>query len=157
MNTEILNIAGLFKDAYNGEPWYGKSICTLLLEVEEPWVHEQPNGQHSIVELIAHIINWRQFAISRLRNDENKLHYFEENDWQKIDRNHKNVWSEKLHQLHHLQTEFMALLNQQNDALLDEPVPERSYTYRKLLQGVLQHDIYHLGQVAYIIKLLKNN
>jgi len=47
------------------------------------------------------------------------------------------------------------VLQQQQDSLLIERVPERDYNFRKLLYGIVQHDIYHLGQIAYITKLLK--
>jgi len=31
---------------------------------------------------------------------------------------------------------------------------ERDYSYSQLINGVLQHDVYHLGQIAYIQKLV---
>jgi hypothetical protein len=36
-------------------------------------------------------------------------------------------------------------------------VDERKYNFRKLLHGLIQHDIYHLGQIAYIKKIASSN
>jgi hypothetical protein len=33
-------------------------------------------------------------------------------------------------------------------------VPTRSFNYRFMLNGLLQHNIYHLGQIAYVKKQL---
>jgi hypothetical protein len=46
-------------------------------------------------------------------------------------------------------------VEQQTDDLLDKQVAERDYNFRKLFHGVLQHDVYHLGQIAYIVKMLR--
>lgn len=157
MNTEILQIAEQLKDAYEGDSWFGKNAKTLLAEAEAVNVFEKPNGQHSILELLWHIITWREFTISRLRQDTGTdLHYFEQNDWRELDHGNKSLWQEGLKKLQKVHNELVEVLQQQQDSLLIEHVPGRAYNFRKLLHGIVQHDIYHLGQVAYIIKLLKS-
>ena len=39
-------------------------------------------------------------------------------------------------------------------SILEQNVRERTYNYRKLITGIIQHDIYHLGQIAFITKAL---
>ena len=46
------------------------------------------------------------------------------------------------------------LTQKKDDAFLSEIVPNRKYNFRFLLNGLVQHNIYHLGQVAYLKKLL---
>jgi len=157
MNGEMLFLSEQIKDAYEGDPWFGRNAKTLLSEVDEAMVFEKPNGQHSIVELLWHMINWREFTISRFKKDNgNDLHYFEINDWRKLDHSNKNLWQQGLQRLQQTQDELIELLQQQNDELLNQNVEERNYNFRKLLNGIVQHDIYHLGQIAYLKKLLKN-
>jgi hypothetical protein len=48
----------------------------------------------------------------------------------------------------------MALLLQKDDSFLDEPVEYRKYDFRFLLNGLIQHNLYHTGQIAYVNKLL---
>jgi len=156
MNTEMLQIAEQLKEAYGGSPWFGKNAKTLLNEAEAVDVFETPNGQHSILELLYHMITWREFTLSRLRQDgEKNAAYFESRDWQELDASDKSLWHAGLKKLGAVQNELADVLQQQEDRLLIETVPERNYHFRNLLYGIVQHDIYHLGQIAYITKLLK--
>ncbi len=54
------------------------------------------------------------------------------------------------------QADLIAGIEKQTDDLLGQIVAERKYNFRKLLHGLIQHDIYHLGQIAYIVKALRN-
>lgn len=156
MNKEILAIVDQLKDSYQGDPWWGRNANTLLGEVDEKFAVEKPSGQHSILELVWHMINWKEFAISRLHEIDGKdLHYFESNDWRHLDHAHKSLWHQGVERLHYVHNELINLLEQQTDELLDKNVAERGYTYRKLFNGILQHDIYHLGQIAYIVKMVR--
>jgi uncharacterized damage-inducible protein DinB len=156
MNTEILQIAEQLKDAYEGDPWFGRSIKSLLKDVEEDTVFEKPNGEHSIVELLWHIINWRAFTINRIREgDEVSLKFFEANDWRHLGHHDKSLWKKGLHKLNETQSELVAVIQHQQDSILDETVPGRNYSFKKMLYGIVQHDIYHAGQIAYLTKMLR--
>jgi len=155
MNTEVSAIAAQMRDSYEGDPWWGRNANSLLGEIEEQMAFERPGGQHSLLELVWHMINWKEFVISRLHDVDGKdLSYFENNDWRHLDHAHKSLWHQGIERLHYVHNELVGMVEQQNDALLEQQVSEREYNFRKLFHGVLQHDIYHLGQVAYIVKLL---
>lgn len=157
MNTEILKIAEQLKETYEGDPWFGKNIKTIFAEAEAVNVFQKPNGQHSILELLWHMLTWRDFTLSRMRtHTEKNSAYFEQHDWRELDHNNKGLWHEGLKKFGALHNELLEVLQQQQDRLLIETVPERSYNFRTLLYGIVQHDIYHLGQIAYIIKLLQH-
>ena len=156
MNTEIKTLVEQLKDAYEGDPWWGRNAGKLLDEVNEQIAVEKPSGQHSILELVWHMINWKEFAISRLHEIDGKdLYYFESNDWRHLDHAHKSLWHQGVERLRYVHGELINMLEQQSDDLLDQNVAERGYTYRKLFNGILQHDIYHLGQIAYIVKMVR--
>ena len=155
MNQEILKIIEKNKEVYEGNPWFGRSVIELLNEVKEAKAFEKPAGQHSILELLWHMNIWKEFTISRLRPDnKNKLDYFDKNDWQVLDHNDKKLWKQGLDRYHELHKELLYFLGQQKDDLLSKTVSEKKYDFRKLLYGAIDHDIYHLGQIAYINKLL---
>jgi hypothetical protein len=156
MNSEILLIAEGIKDVYEGQPWFGKNLKQLVNEIDERIVFEKPNGQHSIVELLWHMITWKEFTSSRLRNDTAKpIQYFEEYDWRRLDHSDKTLWQQGLQQLSKIHNELVEVIQQQKDDLLSQKVHERNYGFRKLLNGIKEHDIYHSGQIAYIKKLLQ--
>jgi uncharacterized damage-inducible protein DinB len=155
MATEVQFIVSQLRDAYEGDPWFGRCIKALLLEVDEVSAFQRPNGQHSILDLVWHMVTWREFVINRLeRNDSRPLHYFEENDWRRLDYADRTLWKKGLDALDHSQQQLLSCLENMEDHLLSEKVPERTYDFRKLLYGTIQHDIYHAGQIAYLKKLL---
>lgn len=154
MNKEISFLVAQLKDAYEGDPWFGRNAKLLLNEVNEENVFQKPSGEHSILELVWHMVNWREFTISRINNKDNKtMEYFEANDWRVLDHTNKELWKEGLSRLYQTQEILLNLLENQKDALLETNVAGRNYTFKKLLHGILQHDIYHLGQIAYINKM----
>ena len=156
MNKEILQISEQLKDVYHGDPWFGRSVKSLLSEVDEHIAFEKLNNQHSILELLWHMITWREFTISRLYPEQSQiLGYFEENDWRELDHSDRSLWQKGLQRLDETQVELIATIEKQTDALLDKTVAERKYNFRKLLYGIIQHDIYHLGQIAYIVKVIR--
>lgn len=156
MNAEIQNIIRQLEDVYEGDPWYGKAVTKLLIEVNQQIVFIKPDGQHSILELLWHMITWREFTIDRLRHSpQMQEEYFEKNDWRDLDLNDVTLWPQGLERLQETQNELTELLQHLDDSILENQVPERNYTFNKLLYGTIQHDIYHLGQIAYINKLVK--
>ena len=157
MNKEILFLIAQLKDAYEGDPWFGRNVEELLSEVSEQDAFQKPSGEHSIVELVWHMITWREFTISCLEpSPEKSMQYFEQNDWRNLDPNNKNLWSQGLNHLKETQNKLIDLLDKKEDGSLEKIVDERKYNLRKLLHGLIQHDIYHLGQIAYIKKILHN-
>lgn len=153
---EIENIINQLKESFNGDPWFGRSVVALLNEVDEELAFQKPSGQHSMLELLWHMIVWREFTISRIKPSGKSIAYFEEADWQKLDHSDKSLWQQGLQRLHQTQEELINVLQGLDDLILDKTVADRNYDFRKLLYGIVQHDIYHLGQIAYITKMLRS-
>ncbi len=78
---------------------------------------------------------------------------FEETDWRKIDPA-IHTWQNGLDALKAAHTSIIGHLQRRKDIFLEEMVDYRKYNFRFLLNGLIQHNIYHLGQVAYLSKLL---
>ena len=155
MNQEIVKIIEKNNEVYEGNPWFGRSAIELLNEVDVSTAFEKPAGQHSILELLWHMNVWKEFTISRLRPDnKKKLEFFDKNDWQVLDHTDKKLWKEAVDRYKDLHKELQYFLGQQKDELLSQTVNEKKYDFRKLLYGAIDHDIYHLGQIAYIKKLI---
>jgi uncharacterized damage-inducible protein DinB len=158
MNKEIQHIISLLKATYEGDPWHGRSVKSLLSEADAEMGLKKPSkNSHTIAELVYHMVTWRDFAISRLRPEEGKdTAYFEKIDWRKLDLKNTATWQQGLALLEESQQRLVTLLEEYNDSILPEPVDERKYNFRTLLYGVVNHDIYHAGQIAYAWKLLKD-
>lgn len=154
MNNELKMYAAQLNENFSGEPWFGRNIQAILKEINEDIASQKPNGQHSILELLYHMINWRLFTINRLEKSSATVKSFEENDWQVLDHQDKSLWQKGIEQLNDTQQKLLNLINTMKDEDLQSPVHERDYENRTLINGIIQHDIYHLGQIAYIKKML---
>ncbi len=153
-NAEILLLIDQLNELYTAEPWHGKGIKAILEWINPDLVFERPNGQHSILELVWHMMNWKEFALNRLIKSDKDLQHFEESDWRELDHTNKALWQKGLNRFWEAHHQFIEVLKQQDDKLLDQIVQGRKYNYRKLLNGIREHDLYHSGQIAYINKLL---
>lgn len=153
-NAEVQHLVWQLEEVYEAEPWHGKGVKAILDWVDADIVFEKPAGQHTILELVWHMLNWKEFALNRLLKSDKDLQHFEESDWRELDHANKALWPEGLDRFWKAHSQFMEVLKAQDDKLLDQIVQGRKYNYRKLLNGIRDHDVYHSGQIAYINKLL---
>lgn len=152
--SEIKIIADQLAETWQGDPWYGKPVQQLLSGISGSEAYTQPGGQHSVAQLVWHMVNWRQFVLSRIHPEASpELEYFEENDWRQASATSEFTLEAGLKQLEQAQKDLLEAFAQLDDSILDRQVEGRNYNFRKLFYGIIQHDIYHLGQVAYVVKL----
>jgi len=140
----------------DGEPWYGESILTKLRDVSDEEAFTRPEERiHSIAELVAHMIYWRIPLVKRLEGDSTyKGSMDSENNWTFPDKLLAKGWEEILLELDNTQEKIVELLANQNEEWLKNTYAH-NYSYLDLVQGVLDHDIYHLGQIGIVKKLVK--
>lgn len=155
MNNEIQSIIRNLEITLDGEPWFGRSVYAILREIDESLAYTTPNSNsHSLIELLYHSLTWAEFTLKRIeRDDINDLAAFEKLDWREIDPQ-IHGWEEGLSAFIAAHQQIVALLHTKQDSFLEEKVDYRNYNFRFLLNGLIQHNIYHLGQIAYLHKLL---
>jgi uncharacterized damage-inducible protein DinB len=73
-------------------------------------------------------------------------------DWPSIKESDENSWQKDLQVLENSQQALLLALNRMNDGNLGEIVSGREYTFYTLLHGIIQHDLYHIGQIALLKK-----
>jgi hypothetical protein len=103
------------------------------------------------------MITWAEFALKRIEKDDiNDMSVFEKLDWREIDPK-IHGWQEGLKQFKEIHSSIIRLLKEKgdDDKFLEEIVDYRNYKFRFMLNGLIQHNIYHAGQVAYVAKMVK--
>jgi uncharacterized damage-inducible protein DinB len=156
MNKETQSIIKSFESTLSGQPWFGRAVYEILEEVDETKVHTKPNDtEHSMTELLWHMNTWADFTLGSLENRSvEEMKAIEGNDWREIDPK-THTWKKGLEQLKATHNKIVEMLKQKTgDSYLSDIVPLRKYDFRYLLNGLIQHNIYHLGQVAYLKKML---
>lgn len=155
MNKEVQSIIRNLENTLDGQPWFGRPLYALLREVDPAIAFKRlSENSHSLIELLYHMLTWAEFTLKRIEKDDRfDLDAFEKLDWRTIDPT-VHDWDDTLaafiatHQL------IVALLQTKDDPFLKEIVDYRPYNFRFLLNGLIQHNIYHAGQIAYLHKLL---
>ena len=158
MNKEIQYIITTLQNTLSGEPWYGRPVVAMLEEIDASTSYKKPNdNSHSLADLLYHIITWAEFTLARLEGDSKKDdRYFEPFDWRQIDPA-VHTWQAGIKKFNQLNRQIIDILQTKDDAFLKEIVDYREYNFRFLLHGYIQHNIYHIGQVAYLKKLLEGS
>ncbi len=151
MNLHLENIINNLSETYDGMPWHGNSLKELLLDVDTTIAFYRPfEKKHNIAELVAHILIWRQYVIEILNENYGfKMDIGSLGDFPEVTESEK-VWRELLTQLDENQVVLLEKLAAFSGLKLEEEVPEKSYSFRFLFEGIAFHDVYHGGQIGLI-------
>lgn len=156
---KINDFINQLEEIYSGKPWYGDSMTDILNKISPgDAVKKLSQGKHSIVELVFHMITWRCFVIKQLQGDkEYDVQQNDKNDWREINYGDENLWKDALSEFDKMHKMLISELNNFNEDLLNKTIPVRSYDYEFMLTGLIQHDMYHLGQISLITSMLKDH
>jgi uncharacterized damage-inducible protein DinB len=154
--NEIHRIADQLEREHSGEPWHGSPLLSILEGIDHGRAAARPlPAAHSIWELVLHLTSWKNEVRHRLAGS--PAGEPREGDWPAVSDVSSNAWSdarEKLEIAHRLLLSAVRDLPEQN-----LPVPTNDHrgegiaaTHYELLMGVLQHDVYHAGQIALLKK-----
>ena len=158
MKTELTSLIRQLQDIYDGRPWYGDSLLHKLEKMGAKTAFAVPvPGVHSIAQLTAHILVWRRYLLELLKgNSDFKIEINSEQDWPSQDALHAKGWEIILSELAENQRELTTLLAAESDELLSRPYKGKT-TFRSLIEGIIQHDIYHTGQIGLINSLINRD
>lgn len=155
MNTEIRQLIKRIEQVNTGEPWFGRSVFEILEQADPKKVSlKHKSTDHSLLEILWHMNTWAGFTLKRIEKDtENDMAAFEQLDWRVIDPK-IHTWDKGLKEFKSTQKKIISRLKKKKDPFLGETVDYRKYNFRFLINGMIEHNIYHLGQIAYLIKTL---
>ena len=149
--SEIERISDQLERAFRGEAWHGPSILEILTNINHTSAHTLPmRGVHTIHEIVLHMIFWMDMVI-RVRNGETIPDTAPpEQDWPEVEDFTEEAWSETLDRLHTTHEQLISKVAELSDDDLEKLVPGRDFTWYILLHGIVQHNLYHAGQLAII-------
>ena len=78
-------------------------------------------------------------------------------DWKDNTALRKTGWTILKNALYKSRSELIDLIINQDDAYLQTKFLDTDYNFHYLIEGIIHHDLYHLGQIGITIKLLKKN
>lgn len=153
---EINRIHEILRREYAGESWHGPSLSEILEGVSAQQATKRvfPNV-HNIAELVIHMTNWRIFTLEKLTGgDSYDIILNSKADWSTINDLTDEGWQEILETLADTQTELLEITSKFPVQRINHIVPGRKYSFYMLLHGIIQHDIYHAGQISILKKMI---
>jgi len=150
-NTEVQNITRLMQNVFNGSAWHGPSVLKILEEVGEDDAFRKFENIHTIAELVVHMTAWKKFALERVSGNQ-RYEVSEQEEWKEITSGDRKDWNNIKSNLTTIHNELIGSLSKITDQKLSELVENKAYDFYTLLHGVIQHDIYHAGQISLLKK-----
>ncbi len=151
MREKLTHLIETIHSTFDGSPWYGDSVIVKFELIKFEYVNKTVNGSNSIASLVNHLIQWRVFVIEKLKgNKAFDISLQTESDWPHTDLKNAEEWEVLIERLKQTQSEIVRLLASKDDAFLEEIAPGKGYTNLYMLEGIIHHDIYHLGQIGLI-------
>jgi uncharacterized damage-inducible protein DinB len=139
--------------AFSGDAWHGPSLMRLLegISAEDASRRTVP-GAHSIWELVHHIGAWHDIVHRRLNGE--KVEITAERDWPHVWDVSDVDWKRALEDLKVHRSRLRDFVAHMSDDQLDEKAEGAAESRYVVLHGVIQHDLYHAGQIAIMKKTL---
>jgi uncharacterized damage-inducible protein DinB len=153
MANELERIEDQLKRAFEGEAWHGPSVLEILKDVTAAQAAARPlPGAHNIWELVLHIAAWEEACRRRLEGDRAELSDSE--DWRAITGTGEAAWEQVKAFLIEGHRRLRAAIAKVDESRLDEPILPGMPSVYITLHGVIQHDLYHAGQIGILKKAL---
>jgi len=151
--NQIEFIGDQWRRAYAGEAWHGPSLQEILAGVTAEQALARPIADgHCIWELTMHIGVWMSAARRRLAGD--TVQPTPQEDWPLIDGGSPVAWQQTLAALQQEHAQLQAAICSLPESSLENQTPGKNYSLAFLLHGVVQHNLYHAGQIALLKKAL---
>lgn len=148
------------REIQNERLWMGQNFSQKLSGISEEEAFTTPHNQlHSIAELIAHLTVWRTETLEKLKTGAGNLTDDMDINWRSNAVLKKYGWDTIWNDYQKSGEALTNYLETKTDSFLEEtyydPDFKGTYPYRFVVQGMIHHDIYHLGQIGLVIKFMK--
>lgn len=154
--SEISRILDQLHRAYEGPAWHGPALREILAGVAWQAAAQRPiPGAHTIWELVLHLTVWISVPTRRMQGAEIPT-LPPDQDWPAAPEPSEAGWQQALDRLAQAQHDLEnAVRDCTDDRLREKVVGDVPYSIYTLLHGVVQHNLYHAGQIALLKKAIR--
>lgn len=137
-----------------GQAWYGTPIYSILQSLSFEAAYERPEyASHNIAEILTHMLAWTEEAISRM--SEKPAGQPKRGDWTDVVTPDEQKWLQLIASFKLANVELTQLISNFPDEKWAEPTNDQretytgyAATYEALIVGLMQHHVYHAGQIS---------
>lgn len=151
---EISRLSRDVRNGFSGDPWHGSSVVAILSNVDARLAASHPiEGAHSIWEIVLHLTAWTMEVVRRLEGAHPQPPI--DGDWPPVRDTDAASWEKAKESLAEAHDEVLKVLGRFPAANLDQmvgahriPALGTGVSFHAMVNGLVQHDAYHAGQVA---------
>ncbi len=156
--SRIHDLTDQVRRVLDGDPWYGEPILRVLAGVTHDQAAQRVLPQaHTIWELVLHLTSWTREVNRRLVQGDWRQPV--DGDWPTAPDPTAGNWRSAVGRLEEAHRALIATLEAFPASRLDDLVSQErdqamgtGQTFGQMLHGLLQHDVYHLGQIGLLKK-----
>lgn len=153
-SSEAALIADQLRRAFYGEAWHGPALIELLADVDAAAAAAKPLPHaHSIWELVLHVAVWDNAAMVRL--DGKKFQPTGVDNFPRVSKATEAAWRKAVAATKRTHDKLVKVVAGLPESRLRDRVPGKRYDFCHMFHGVVQHELYHAGQIA-ILKKTQN-
>lgn len=136
----------------DGGAWHGPALMEVLAGLDARTAAARPIADaHTIWEILLHISATAKEVLVRLHGEPCVL--TPEQDWPPAPHaGDAAAWEAEIRRADAIHRELLAELATMDEARLDEPIVPGFSTVYVSLHGLIQHNLYHAGQMAILKK-----
>lgn len=148
----IKRILDHYDGVLNGEPWHGDAVWPVLDSISAREAAARPiPAVHTIWEIVMHMAFWENVAVQRLSGLRAGL--VEELNFPPMPAATEENWRKTLDQFRDSNRVFRQSLAKLDEERLDELTAAGKRTFYGEAHGIIEHHVYHLGQIVLVKKM----
>ena len=147
----IERVKSQLAEFYDGTSWVTENFKTKVLSIEPVNASlKTPGHSHSVTQLVAHITSWRNFAVQKLTGNsdyniqDNSTEDWPDDEWKVVRMEFESCHKNLLKAIENFPPEGW-----------NSKVPGRNYSFLYLINGIVEHDYYHYGQIGSLMAAIK--
>ncbi len=141
-----------------GNPWYGLPVYDIIEQVSfEAAFEKLPGSVHNIAGIVLHMISWTEEVMDRMNGQTAQVP--SSGDWPDPGTPEEQKWQNYVSDLKLVNVNLLGIIQnfpeEQWAELVNGTIEnDPGTTYEELVKGLIQHHIYHAGQVSLLNRLL---
>ena len=151
--NETTRIADQIERCWSGPAWHGPALSEILEDVDADQAARHPiENAHSIWELVLHAAAWAEAARASLESGE--THLSDEENFPPVLASEPSTWEAAKRRLESAHHDLAAAVKALEDSELSRTVRGMNFQFSLyvLFHGVVQHSLYHAGQIVLLKK-----
>ncbi|RVT98284.1 DinB family protein [Mucilaginibacter limnophilus] len=146
----------------NGDAWYSSNVYDIVNGIDFEAAYERPpGGAHSIAEIVLHMTGWTEEVIRRMQG--NKAALPPGGDWPNAGAPDEEKWQRLKQDFKLMNVTLTGIVERFPEEKWNEPTRDErnnelgtGVTYAALINGLIQHHVYHSGQIALLKRVINS-